>query len=65
LGFDKPKGNPKYVKGRDPMEHPKVWAKEFILSVSILIGIIRDLAKFTLRPVEVEKLLSKVFRKSN
>jgi hypothetical protein len=39
------------------MEHPKVWAREFILSVLILIGIIIDLEKITLRPVEVEKLL--------
>jgi hypothetical protein len=34
------------------MEHPKVWAREFILSELILIGIIIDLEKFTLRPVD-------------
>jgi hypothetical protein len=47
------------------MEHPKTWAKAFILSESILMGIIRDLAKFTQRPVEAEKLLSRVFKNSN
>jgi hypothetical protein len=43
FGFERPRGKPRYVKGRIPIEHPKVWAREFILSVLILIGIIRDL----------------------
>jgi hypothetical protein len=49
------------VKGRDPIEQPKVAARWMILSSEMLIGIIMDLEKLTFKPVGAEKELSRAY----
>lgn len=38
LGFVRPRGKPKYVKGSDPIKQPNTCAKAFALSSDILMG---------------------------
>jgi hypothetical protein len=57
------KGSPRYVKGKLPLEQPKVLDSTSNLSSDTFIGTIIDLSKFTLRPVEREKLFSSALRK--
>jgi hypothetical protein len=52
LGFIVPIGSPRYVKGIDPIWHPKTAASCCILSSDTLIGKIMDFWKLTWRPVE-------------
>ena len=52
VGFLRLKGKPRYVKGREPIEQPKVFADELIFCSLTLIGTIIDLAEFTFRPVD-------------
>jgi len=62
VGLERLKGKPKYVKGRDPFEQPMVEANISNLSSSILIGIIMDLSKLTLRPEHSAKFCNIPFR---
>lgn len=62
LGLVSPRGSPRYVNGRLPIEHPKVAARCLVLSSVRLIGTNMDLAKLTLSPVEAAKVLSSAFR---
>jgi hypothetical protein len=65
LGFVRPRGRPKYVKGKLPTEQPKVVARCFVLSTKRLMGIKKDLAKLTFSPVDKEKLLRRALRANN
>ena len=65
LGFVKLRSRPKYVKGREPLPHSKVLNKTSSLSLDILIGTIIVFWKFTLRPVDMEKVFSRGLRKNN
>jgi hypothetical protein len=53
------------VKGRFPLEHPKVLAKILNLSSDTLIGTIIDFVKLTLRPIDYAKESNKTLRKNN
>ena len=44
VGFVTLRGKPRYVKGNEPVEQPKVLAKRLSLCSHILIGTIMDLA---------------------
>jgi len=44
VGFVRLRGKPRYVKGNEPVEKPKVLAKRLSLCSLILIGTIMDLA---------------------
>jgi hypothetical protein len=48
-----------------PIAHPKVPAKCFNLSSLTLIGVIIDLRKFTLRPVDEAKHYRRALRMNN
>jgi len=41
-GFVRLRGSPKYVKGKEPVEHPKELANKLSLSSAMFIGIIID-----------------------
>jgi hypothetical protein len=62
LGLVRPRGSPKYVKGKLPTEQPKVAARCFVFSSEMLIGTNMDLLKFTFRPHEEAKVFSKALR---
>lgn len=47
-----PNGRPKYVKGMEPIVHPKMSANCSLRATSQLIGIIVDLWKFILSPMD-------------
>ena len=51
VGLVRPIGRPKYVKGKEPFEHPKVEAKTSNLSSETFSGTIIDLSKLTFNPV--------------
>jgi hypothetical protein len=53
------------VKGRLPVEHPKVVARYLSFCSDKLIGTIMDLEKFTFNPVEEAKEPSIAFKKNN
>jgi len=65
VGLVRLRGKPKYVKGKDPFEQPKVEANISNLSSSILIGIIMDLSKLTFRPKNSAKVCNNPLRCSN
>lgn len=65
FGLVVPRGSPKYVKGRFPVEQPKVAARCCNLSVVILIGTSIDFDKFTLKPVESAKMFRRAFSTKN
>lgn len=48
----RPSGRPRYVKGNDPLEQPKVLASRSSLSSVMFIGSIMDFFKFTLSPLD-------------
>lgn len=43
LGFVNPRGNPKYVKGREPTRHPNACARALVLCFEMLIGPSKEL----------------------
>jgi hypothetical protein len=51
------------VKGRDPLEEPRVLERISSLSSATFIGTIMDLLKFTLRLVDSAKEFNIAFRK--
>jgi len=53
------------VKGKDPLEQPKVLARWLNFSGEMLIGTIMDLLKLTFNPVDSEKECNTDFRKNN
>ena len=53
------------MKGRLPLEHPKVAARVSNFASERFIGTIMDLLKLTFSPVNVEKLLIRDFMKNN
>ena len=53
LGLERDKGNPRYVKGKLPIEHFNLAARICMISVHVLIGTIADLSKLTLKPVNI------------
>jgi hypothetical protein len=62
-GFAKPSGNPKYVKGKVPVEQPKVFARKCSFCSLTFMGSIMDFFKLTLKPVASEKVLITYLRK--
>jgi hypothetical protein len=60
-----PMGSPKYVKGNDPVAHPKVLARCTSFSLLMLMGTIIDLEKLILRPVESLKNYRIPFKKKS
>jgi hypothetical protein len=63
--FVVPKDSPKYVKGIISILHPKVPAKIKVISSGTLIGTMKDLLKFTFRPIELAKVWSNPLRKNS
>jgi hypothetical protein len=65
LGLVNPRGSPRYVKGRLPVEHLKVVARYLSFCSDKLIGTIMDLEKFTFNPVVEAKQPSRAFKKNS
>ena len=63
--FVKLNGRPRYVKGKDPLAHPKVLDRISNLSSDTLTGTIIVFWKFTLRPVDMKKVFSSDLRKNS
>lgn len=55
VGFVRPRGNHKYVKGRVPFEQPKVFANKSNLASCIFMVTIMALSKMTFSSVESAK----------
>jgi len=64
-GLVRLRGRPKYVKGRVPLEQPKLAANSSNLVADRLTGSISDLSKFTLRPEEAAKEMRRALRLFN
>ena len=52
VGREVPRGRPRYVKGMDPIEHPKIEAISAANLGSKLMGIKVDLWKLIFRPID-------------
>ena len=52
VGREVPKGSPRYVKGIEPIEHPKIEAMLVAISKSKLMGMSVDLWKLIFSPME-------------